>query len=542
MKRDGQIHPESQPPLHRNSELPCNGGTLTGQTGAMLFVRLAESSEQVASTSKRSEKIAILADVFGGLAPDEIEPAIAFAVGDTSVGRMGVGWATLRDVTPEPASTPTLTIGDVERAVIELASISGSGSVARRRDVLAHVLERATGSEQRMLRAIVGGELRQGALDGVVAAAVAKAAGVKVGEVQRGAMFAGSLPAAARSALTGGGVALAAIALTPARPVQPMLASPAADVAEAIEATGPASVEWKLDGARIQAHRSGDDIRLYTRNLNEVTDRLSGVVEVVRALPGGDLVLDGEVLGVGDDGTPRRFQDTMGDFGAESAGGEVRGSGLRAFFFDVLHAGDSMVDEPLDVRRGALVELVPETSRLPSIVTADALEAQAFLDRAIDAGHEGVMVKDLDSRYDAGRRGGAWRKVKPVYTLDLVVIAVEWGHGRRQGWLSNLHLGARGDDNEFVMVGKTFKGLTDELLRWQTERFLELEIARGSGRESHVVYVRPEQVVEIAVDGVQVSTRYPGGVALRFARVRRYRDDKSASQADTIDQVRALLR
>jgi DNA ligase-1 len=319
-----------------------------------------------------------------------------------------------------------------------------------------------------------------------------------------------------------------------------MLASPAEGVAEALGATGIASVEWKLDGARIQAHRSGDRVRLFTRNLNDVTDRLGGVVEVVRALPGGDLVLDGEVLGLDPDGNPRRFQDTMGDFGADRVAVDApgRGSGLHAFFFDLLHAGGSLVDEPLSVRRELLTTTVPAVSRLPSIITADAVEAQTFLDRAIAAGHEGVMVKDLESTYDAGRRGGAWRKVKPVYTFDLVVLAVEWGHGRRQGWLSNLHLGARGDANEFVMVGKTFKGLTDDLLRWQTERFLELEI----GREGHVVHVRPEQVVEIAVDGVQGSTRYPGGVALRFARVRRYRADKPAAAADTIDQVRALLR
>jgi DNA ligase 1 len=509
----------------------------------MLFARLADTSDRVAATTKRSEKVAALAEVFARLAPDEIEPAVAFAVGDTSIGRIGVGWATIRDVEPPPASAPQLEIGDVALAVGELASISGSGSNVRRRDVVHHLLARATATEQRMLRSILGGELRQGALEGVAAAAVAKAAGVAVGEVQRAAMFAGSLPVAARAALTGGGAALAAISLTPARPVQPMLASPAADVAEAIGATGLASVEWKLDGARIQAHRRGDEVRLFTRNLNEVTDRLGGVVEVVRSMPGDDLVLDGEVLGIADDGSPRRFQDTMGDFGADGSTVDLpRGSGLQAFFFDVLHAGEPLVDEPLATRRQVLAEVVPETSRLPSIVTADAAEAQAFLDRAIGAGHEGVMVKDLESRYDAGRRGAAWRKVKPVHTFDLVVLAVEWGHGRRQGWLSNLHLGARGDDNEFVMVGKTFKGLTDELLRWQTERFLGLEIGRGTGRDGHVVFVRPEQVVEVAVDGVQVSTRYPGGVALRFARVRRYRDDKAAAAADTIEQVRALLR
>jgi len=512
--------------------------------GRMLFVELARVSDAVAATPKRSEKIAAFASVLAQLAPDEVEAAVAFMVGETLSGRLGVGWATIRDVSPPPAGPPTLTILQVDGAVRELASIAGAGSVARRREVLHDLLDRATEPEQRLLRSIIGGELRQGALDGVVAAGVAKAAGLAVAEVQRGAMFAGSLPTASRIALTQGREGLAAVSITPTRPVQPMLAAPAVDVADAIGATGPASVEWKLDGARIQAHRAGDEVRLYTRNLNDVTDRLGGVVEVVRSLPRGDLVLDGEVLGLDADGTPRRFQDTMGDFGADHPGGEEpgRGSGLRAFFFDVLHAGGSLVDEPLSVRREVLASVVPEPSRLPSIVTAVPREAQQFLDRAIAAGHEGVMVKDLASPYDAGRRGGAWRKVKPVYTLDLVVLAVEWGHGRRRGWLSNLHLGARGDGNEFVMVGKTFKGLTDELLRWQTERFLALEVGRGTGSDGHVVHVEPVQVVEVAVDGVQVSSRYPGGVALRFARVRGYRADKPAGEADTIYRVRSLLR
>ncbi len=371
-----------------------------------------------------------------------------------------------------------------------------------------------------------------------MATAVAKAAAVPVVSVRRAAMMAGDLGTAAAAALRGGRAALDAVSLEPLRPVQPMLASAAADLAEALGEGGPASVEWKLDGARIQAHRRGAEVGLFTRNLNDVTDRFPGVVEVVAALPGGDLVLDGEVMGLLDDGSPRRFQDTMGDFGAERAAG--RGEGLRAFFFDILYCdGAAVHDEPLSVRRELLAATVPERARLPSIVTADPAEADAFLAGAVRAGHEGVMVKDLDRTYEAGRRGAAWRKVKPVHTFDLVVLAVEWGHGRRTGWLSNLHLGARagGSATEFVMVGKTFKGLTDELLRWQTERFLGLEI----GREGHVVHVRPEQVVEIAVDGVQVSARYPGGVALRFARVRRYRPDKSPADADTIDTVRELL-
>ncbi|MDJ0769212.1 MAG: ATP-dependent DNA ligase [Ilumatobacter sp.] len=503
----------------------------------MLFETLAITSSQVAATSKRGEKVALLAELFRSMSPAEIEAAASFAVGSTRLGRIGVGWATIGDVAPPAAADASLSIDDVDRAVVELAGIEGPGSVARRRELLHRLLEQATEPEQTMIRAIVGGELRQGALDGVLAAAVARAAGVKVGDVQRAAMFSGSLAVAARVALVEGAPGLSAIELVPAQPVQPMLASPATDVGDAIASTGEASVEWKLDGARIQAHRAGADVRLFTRNLNDVTGRLGGVVDVVRSLPGGDLVLDGEVLGVDESGAPSRFQDTMGDFGADA-----RGGGLQAFFFDVLHAGEPVVGEPLAVRRQVLEATVPASSRLPAIVTADAGRAQAFMDEAIAAGHEGVMVKGLDTVYDAGRRGGAWRKVKPVYTFDLVVLAVEWGHGRRQGWLSNLHLGARGDGGAFVMVGKTFKGLTDEMLRWQTERFLGLQIGEGTGRERHVVHVRPEQVVEIAVDGVQASTRYPGGVALRFARVKRYRDDKAASEADTIEQVQGLLR
>ncbi len=505
----------------------------------MLFLELALTSRIVASTSKRTEKIAALADVLRRLDVVEIEAGVCFAGGNARQGRIGVGWATIADVRPAPNEHPSLTVGDVDAAIATMATISGDGSVALRRGLVHDLLASATEPEQDLIRSILRGELRQGALDGVITAAVAGAAGVSIADVQRAAMFVGSLPVAARTALTTGVAGLVAIALTPSRPVQPMLASPALDVGTGLVGLGPASIEWKLDGARIQAHRSSGEVRLFTRNLNEITDRLSGVVEVVSALPGADLVLDGEVLGVDGDGAPRRFQDTMGDFGAERTG---RGSELQAFFFDVLHSGVSVVDEPLSVRRQLLAATVPAANRLPSIVTADPVEAQRFLDRAIAAGHEGVMIKDLESRYEAGRRGGSWRKVKPVHTLDLVVLAVEWGHGRRQGWLSNLHLGARGNDGEFVMVGKTFKGLTDDLLRWQTERFMSLRIGVGSGRDGHVVFVRPEQVVEIALDGVQVSSRYPGGVALRFARVRQYRHDKHAAEADTIEQVQALLR
>ena len=504
----------------------------------MRFAELAAVSDELAATSKRGQKAALLAGVLRRLSPEEMEIAVGVLTGAPRQGRIGVGWATLRDVQVEPAAEPSLEIVEVDQAFERLASMSGAGVNAARRALLTGVFERATEPEQRMLWRVISGELRQGALDGVMVDAVAKAADVPIAAVRRAHMLAGDLGATARAALTGGVDELVAIGMVPGRAVQPMLASPAADVVAALDATGPASVEFKLDGARIQAHRRDGDVRIFTRNLNEITGRLSAVAALVAGLPGGDLVLDGEALGVDDEGAPRRFQDSMGDFGADAPSG--RGHGLSAYFFDVLHTGGApVVDEPLSVRRELLATIVPAAARLPSIVTADAGEAAAFLDQAVATGHEGVMVKALDSLYDAGRRGGSWRKIKPVHTLDLVVLAAEWGHGRRTGWLSNLHLGARGDDGTFVMVGKTFKGLTDDLLRWQTEALQAIEVGTEAG---YIVHVRPELVVEIALDGVQASTRYPGGVALRFARVRRYRPDKTAADADHITTVQAMLR
>jgi len=507
-----------------------------GNTAAMQFATLAGASRDVAATSKRSEKSAILAAVLADLVPDEVSPAVGMLVGAVRQGRIGVGWAQLRDLDVDAAPDPTLTIGDVDAVIDELASLSGPGSMATRRARLRAMWAAATEGEQRFLWQVLGGELRQGALEGVMVDAVAKAAGIPVARVRRAAMLGGDLLAAATAALVGGVGALDDITLTPLRPVLPMLAGSAPDAADAIGLTGMASVEWKLDGARVQVHRAAGAVRIFTRNLNDVTDRLDEVVAVVRAFPGGDLVLDGEVLGVDDAGAPRRFQDTIGDFSA--GGASRRAVGLGAFFFDVLFSGaTSVVDEPLVVRRLLLDEIVPERHRIPSRVTDDAAVATQVLDEAIAAGHEGIMVKAIDSVYDAGRRGGSWRKVKPVHTFDLVVLAAEWGHGRRTGWLSNLHLGARDPAGGFVMVGKTFKGLTDELLAFQTTAFQELEV----DSDDFIVHVRPEMVVEIAVDGVQRSPRYPGGVALRFARVRRYRPDKSSAEADTIDAVRDLL-
>jgi DNA ligase-1 len=499
---------------------------------------LVATSAAVAGTRARSTKVATLAELLKKVPPDEIAVVVGFLVGSPRQGKVGVGWALLGPTNDLPsAPQPTLTVADVDAAIDELEHTTGSGSAAARRRIVDGLFERATAEEADFLRRLLIGDLRQGALAGVMADAIAKAAGVPLAVVRRAAMLAGDLCRVAADALHGGEEALTAIGLEVLRPVLPMLAATSPRVADALEANGVSSVEWKLDGARIQAHRKGDDVRLFTRNLNEVTERLPGVVDVMRQLPVDQIILDGEVYGtaVSEDGAGP-FQETMSRFSRHEPDAEGE---LHVRFFDVLHVdGSDLIDEPLDRRLALLAESVAELYRVPGIVTADANEAQSFADEAIALGHEGVMVKALTSTYEAGRRGSAWRKVKPVKTLDLVVLGAEWGHGRRRGWLSNLHLGARDPDSgEFLMVGKTFKGLTDALLTWQTEQLL----ARETHREGITVFVRPELVVEIALDGAQRSPRYPGGVALRFARVKRYRDDKSPADADTIDAVRALL-
>ena len=499
----------------------------------MLFDDLAGASMDVAATSKRNAKVQLLADVLRRAAPDEVEPVVAFLMGTTPLGRIGVGWSTLAEVRASPASVAALAVLDVDRSFRVLEAMDGSGVQAARHVELGRLLAAATEREQRLIRGILSGELRQGALEGVLTTAVASAADVPVSAVRRGAMMAGGLTAAAVAALVGGRGELDAIDLEPLRPVQPMLASPGSSVADAMASGDEAQVDWKLDGVRVQAHRLGGEVRLFTRSLNDITDRLAAVADAVRSMPGGDLVLDGEAMGLMEDGSPQAFQDSM-----------RIATPLDAFFFDVLVAdGQPVHDEPLSVRRDVLASTVPVRARLPSIITADVVEAEEFLESAIDAGHEGVMVKDLTKAYEAGRRGTGWQKVKPVYTFDLVVLAVEWGSGRRRGLLSNIHLGARDPvGGGWVMVGKTFKGMTDEMLRWQTERFGELSIGEGEIGGRRAVHLRPEQVVEIAIDGVQASTTYPGGVALRFARVRRYRNEKRASEADTIGALRELLR
>ena len=516
------------------------------------FVEVAATSTAVGATRSRTEKLAALADLLRRLDDDELVPTVAWLSGGARQGRIGVGWATVadaeRDLGAEPAAEATLTISEVDDAFERLAGLvgAGTGSNTGRRTELTALLRRASTAEADLLWRLFVGELRHGALEGLVTDAVARANDLPLADVRRAAMLAGDLPTIAALARTGGAEALAEVGLTVGRPVSPMLAATAADVATALAEVGTASVEWKLDGARIQAHRAGDEVRLWTRNLNEVTERLPGIVALVRSFPATHLVLDGEAIGHheaepdADAARPHAFQETMSRFGTRT--GDA-GAGLGARFFDILHVdGVDLLDAPLSQRRAEL-ERVTGAAAVPQITTDDPEVGAAFLADALATGHEGVMVKALDSPYEAGRRGKAWRKVKPVRTLDLVVLAAEWGHGRREGWLSNLHLGALDPDGTYgepgacVMVGKTFKGLTDALLTWQTEALQAIEARRTRG----TVWVRPELVVEIALDGVQRSTRYPGGVALRFARVRGYRGDKSPADADTIDAVRALL-
>ena len=428
---------------------------------------------------------------------------------------------------------------EVDAALRKIGATTGPGSQAARREELTSLFSRATEPEQQFLARLLTGELRQGALQALMADAVAKAADLPATVVRRALMLAGDLGAVAAAALTSGSDGLAEFRLTLLRPIQPMLAQPATDIASAFERLGEAAVEWKLDGARLQVHVQGDEVRAYTRNLADVTDRVPEVVEALRGLSLEAAILDGEVIALDERGRPHPFQVTMSRFGSRRGVEALRdGVPLSPFFFDLLHLdGEDVLDRPARERFAALAERFPEELLVPRIETGDVEEAERFLAEALGHGHEGVMVKALDAPYEAGRRGGSWLKLKPSHTLDLVVLAAEWGHGRRQGWLSNIHLGARDEaGGDYVMLGKTFKGMTDEMLGWQTERLLELE----ASRDGHTVYVRPELVVEVAFDGLQQSSRYPGGLALRFARVKGYRPDKSAAEADTIQTVRRL--
>lgn len=511
----------------------------------MKLASLVQTSKAVAAVSGRLEKIAKLAELLEQLTPDEVAIAIGFLIGWPRQGRIGVGWATLAEArTGEAAPDPTLDLLDVDRAFDDLSGTKGKGSAAERLRLLRTLFARATTDEQHFLTALGTGEVRQGALEGVMLEAVAKAASVPADRLRRAVMLAGDLGAVARVVWSEGADALTALASYTVelfRPVQPMLADSASDVAAALEMNGNASaLEWKLDGARIQVHRADDRVAVYTRNLNEVTSRVPEVVEAVARFAARELILDGEVIALGPDARPRSFQETMRRFGRRLDVDVMQAElPLTPYFFDVLlHDGEGVLDRPLAERLQRLDGVVPAAYRVPRIVTEDVAEGQRFQREALERGHEGVMVKSLTAPYAAGRRGSAWLKVKTARTLDLVVLAVEWGSGRRQGWLSNLHLGARDPaTGSFVMLGKTFKGMTDELLKWQTKELL----ARETHRDGHVVYVRPELVVEIAFNEVQRSSRYPGGVALRFARVKGYRPDKRASEADTIEAVRAFL-
>jgi DNA ligase-1 len=504
----------------------------------MLLAEIVATSTAVAATRSRKAKVAALAEALRHARPEELETVVSYLGGTLRQRRTGLGWRGMSEL-PDPAAEPALTVTEVHEAFEALALIAGTGSQAARKAAVTDLFGRATRVEQAWLRGLVTGEVRQGALDALVQEAVAQVTEVPLAAVRRSAMLSGSTLAAAVAAFTGGEAALAEIGLEVGRPVLPMLASSAPDIEAAMTKAvsgGPVAIDAKLDGIRIQAHRRGGDVLLVTRSLDDITARLPEVVEVVAALPGGDLVLDGEALMLGPDGRPRPFQETA------SRTAQTTGAAVVPYFFDLLHLdGDDLLDAPGHERMAALDALVPEANRVRRLVTDDVEAAADFVRDTLASGHEGVIVKDPAAAYDAGRRGSAWVKVKPVHTLDLVVLAVERGNGRRAGLLSNIHLGARDPETGgFVMLGKTFKGMTDEMLAWQTERFGELALDPETVQDSYVVHVRPEQVVEIAVDGVQRSTRYPGGVALRFARVVRYRDDKRPEDADTIDTVLAL--
>lgn len=584
----------------------------------VLLSDLVRTSDAVSLASGRRVKINEIAGLLRRAAPGEVSVAVAFLSGELRQRQIGVGYAALGGLLradlpadggpadggpgPGPAARP-LTLAETDSVFAAIGAIIGPGSQAERRRLLGALFARATPAEQSFLTRLLAGELHQGALEGVMVEAVARAAGVPAGEVRRALLLGGSLPAVAEAALSaartagrqpaadqaspgesivgrasadaapeaaadasaavtaeagaqaaadpGAAAALAALRafrLQVGRPLRPMLAASAPTVAAAFERVSPAAVEWKIDGIRIQVHRQGHEVRVFTRTLDDITPRLPEITRAVLASPAQVLVLDGEAIALDPAGRARPFQVTASRAGTQAAPDqETPDVPLTPFFFDLLHLdGRDLIDEPASVRQALMAEILPADLRVPRLITGEVADAEAFFADAVARGHEGVVVKSLDAPYAAGRRGSEWIKVKPRHTLDLVVLAAEWGHGRRRGWLSNLHLGARDPAGGFVMLGKTFKGLTDEMLRWQTERFLD--IAEPSGQHPGgdltdargVLRVRPEMVVEIAFDGVQASPRYPGGLALRFARVLRYRPDKQAAEADPIEAVRAI--
>lgn len=506
----------------------------------MLLADVVATSAAVGSTSKRLEKLGLLSELLRKAGPHEVGITVSWLSGYLRQGRIGTGWAAIRDVMGDAAQEPSLTVNEVDAVFTQLAGVSGAGSTRERGRRLHGIFSRAIEAEQQFLGRLIIGELRQGALEGLMVDAIARASAIPLADVRRAHLFAGDLAAVAEAAFTGGRAALAEFGIQLFRPLQPMLAGSADDIDDALHQLGRGAFEFKLDGARVQIHRSGDDVRIYTRNLNEVTEAVPELVEVVQALPARELVLDGEAIAMDENGRPLPFQTTMQRFGRRLNVRSLRETlPLQPFFFDLLYLdGETFIDRPGHERFDALSQVARPELLVPRSVIEDTSDAHHFLELSRLAGHEGVVAKSLDATYDAGRRGSAWLKVKFTNTLDLVILAAEWGHGRRKGWLSNLHLGARDPDSgRFVMLGKTFKGLTDRMLEWQTKELLAREVAS----DAYTVHVRPELVAEVAFDDVQSSSRYPAGMALRFARIKRYRPDKSAADADTIDQVRQIF-
>jgi DNA ligase-1 len=511
----------------------------------MRLAELVAVSHAIGATAARKQKVALLAELLARLAPEEAELAIAVLAGEVPGGKLGVGPALVsacaRAAVPD-VSAPGIELVELRQELDALRDTRGAGSGAARSGRLGALFARIGADEREFLARLLTGELRQGALAGVMEEALAKAANVPLAALRRATMLSGDLAATGASALRDGEGALAAVTLQLFRPVAPMLAGLTGagdDVAEALAVLGRAALEHKLDGARVQVHKAGGEVRVFSRLLNDVTAACPELVEAALALPARELVLDGEAIVLAPAGRPRPFQVTMRRFGRKLDVDALRAElPLSALFFDVLHHdGETLLAQAASARFERLDALLPAPLRVPRIVTDDVATARAFLDASLAAGHEGLMAKSLDAPYEAGRRGAAWLKLKPAHTLDLVVLAAEWGNGRREGWLSNLHLGARDEvTGGFVMLGKTFKGLTDELLAWQTKELLAREVAR----DAYTVHVRPELVVEIAVNELQASPRYPAGLALRFARVKRYRPDKRAEDADTLATVRAL--
>ena len=529
----------------------------------MLLSELVRTSAAVAGLPARRAKIEEISALLATVPSGEVPVAVAFLSGELRQRQIGVGYAALGDL-PRPAgpgtgpasAEPSLTLAETDAAFAAIGTVTGQGAQSERRRLLAALLSRATDAERSFLIRLLAGDLGQGALAGVMTEAIASAAGVPASLVRRAHQLGGSLPEVARAALGGPGgpdpdralAALGSFTLRVGRPLRPMLAAASANVGAALERISPAAVEWKIDGIRIQVHKSDNQVAVFTRTLDDITARVPEITDALLRIGARTAVLDGEAVALFPDGRPRPFQVTSGRAASRDSGGRQRADlPLTPFFFDLLHLdGTDLIDAPGGERYALLSRILPAGLLIPRIVTADPVTAAEFLGDAVARGHEGVVVKSLDGRYAAGRRGSEWIKVKPRHTLDLVVLAAEWGHGRRRGWLSNLHLGARDPaTGGLVMLGKTFKGLTDEMLAWQTTRLLELadpprEPGTADAGQPAVVRVRPELVAEIAFDGVQASSRYPGGVALRFARVLRYRPDKAAAEADTIDSVRAV--